>query len=92
MMSNLPGLDLTFDGPARYRIRVRGTIPPNWSDRLEDMTITVAAPDEAVRVTTLLGELPDQASLVGVLKTLYELHLPVLSVEYLAAISSDPRM
>jgi hypothetical protein len=32
-------------------------------------------------VTTLRGELGDQASLAGVLNTLYELHLTVLLVE-----------
>jgi hypothetical protein len=36
-------------------------------------------------LTTLTGELDDQASLAGVLRTLYELHLPVLSVEYVNA-------
>jgi hypothetical protein len=34
-------------------------------------------------VTTLEGYLRDQAALFGVLNTLYELHLPVLSVECL---------
>jgi hypothetical protein len=34
-------------------------------------------------VTTLAGRLIDQAELSGVLNTLYELHLPILSVEYL---------
>jgi hypothetical protein len=32
-------------------------------------------------VSTLEGELRDQAALTGVLNSLYELHLPVLSVE-----------
>ena len=36
-------------------------------------------------MTTLFGELSDQAALAGVLNTLYELHLPVFSVERLAA-------
>ena len=34
-------------------------------------------------VTTLEGELSDQAALAGVLNTLYELHLPVLLVKRL---------
>jgi hypothetical protein len=36
-------------------------------------------------VTTLFGDLPDQAALAGVLNTLYDLHLAVLSVERLSA-------
>jgi len=35
------------------------------------------------KVTTLCGELGDQAALVGVLNTLYELHLTVISVKRL---------
>ncbi len=77
--------DLTFDCPATYQIRVRGRIPTSWSERLEGMSITVASPRRGLSITTLLGELGDQASLVGVLMTLYELHLPVLSVECLKA-------
>jgi len=34
-------------------------------------------------VTILVGHLPDQAALSGVLNTLYEMHLPLLSVENL---------
>jgi hypothetical protein len=49
------------------------------------MTITVYSPEAGPLVTTLLGELSDQAALAGVLNTLYELHLPVLSVQRLTA-------
>jgi hypothetical protein len=52
---------------------------------MEGMTITERAPEAESPVTTLLGELSDQAALAGVLNTLYELHLPVLSVERLPA-------
>jgi hypothetical protein len=34
-------------------------------------------------VTELVGQVRDQAELAGVLDTLYELHLALLSVEYL---------
>ena len=74
---------LTFDCPATYCIRVRGRIPARWSERLGEMAITADTPGNGPSVTTLTGELADQASLAGVLRTLYELHLPVLSVECL---------
>ena len=35
------------------------------------------------KVATLVGRIRDQAELAGVLNTLYELHLTLLSVEYL---------
>ena len=73
-----------FDSPATYRIGVQGRIPVRWCDRLEGMTIAEDSPEAGLPVTTLLGELSDQAALAGVLNTLYELHLPVLSVERLS--------
>jgi hypothetical protein len=33
-------------------------------------------------VTILVGRLADQAALIGILNTLYDLGLPLLSVEY----------
>jgi hypothetical protein len=49
------------------------------------MTVTAGPPEAEPPVTTLLGELSDQAALAGVLNTLYELHLLVLSVDRLSA-------
>jgi hypothetical protein len=66
--------------PARYAIRVKGTLGPDWSDRLWGLQITVVtARGEAV--TELVGSLPDQATLIGVLTSLYDLGMPLLSVE-----------
>jgi hypothetical protein len=71
---------IPFDRPATYQIRVQGRVDPDWSDRLAGMTIRLAVEEASPPVTTLNGELGDQAALAGVLNTLYELHLPVLSV------------
>jgi hypothetical protein len=84
MKTVLPPSRFGFDLPATYRIGVQGHIPARWCDRLEGMTITERSPEAEPAVTTLLGELSDQAALAGVLNTLYELHLPVLSVERLS--------
>ncbi|MGB5617987.1 MAG: hypothetical protein WBM78_14180 [Desulfobacterales bacterium] len=46
------------------------------------MSITTRKRKDYKQVTTLVGTLVDQASLSGVLNTLYELHLTLLSVEY----------
>ncbi len=73
-----------FDQPAVYSIRVRGWIDPTWSARLEGMAISPSSDDPGSPATTLEGEINDQSALAGVLNTLYELHLPVLSVERLA--------
>ena len=47
------------------------------------MTITESSAEAETPLTTLLGELSDQAALAGVINTLYELHLPLLTVKRL---------
>ena len=80
MMSKPPRNAIPFDHPATYQISVQGRIDPDWSDRLAGMTIGLITEEASPPVTTLDGELSDQAALLGVLNSLYELHLPVLSV------------
>ncbi len=75
---------ISFDGSATYRVRVRGSIKAKWADRLAGMAISTEMPDDGPPVTTLVGELLDQASLASVFAQLYALHLPVLSVECLS--------
>jgi hypothetical protein len=48
------------------------------------MRITTRQRKDQTTVTTLIGRVRDQAELSGVLNTLYELHLPILSVKILA--------
>jgi len=76
---------LTIKMAATYRISVQGKVRAEWSDRLAEMCITetVHAGNEAP-VTTLIGRLKDQAQLMGVLTGLYDLHMPLLSVELLS--------
>jgi hypothetical protein len=78
-----PRKPLPFDSPATYQVVVQGRLDPSWSDRLEGMTICQVSVDSDYLLTALEGELMDQAALAGVLNTLYELHLPVFSVNRL---------
>ena len=72
-----------MEGPATYRINVKGHLVSDWSERLSDMKVERSVGPGGQATTVLEGRLADQAALSGVLNTLYELHLPVLSVEYL---------
>ena len=72
---------LRLDMPATYRIRVQGFLNQSWSDRLGGMTVIPPTQANVAPETTLSGRLLDQAALFGVLNTLYDLHLPLLSVE-----------
>lgn len=74
---------LVFDLPGRYRIRVHGQLSANWSSRLGEMSITVRQAASRLPITTLTGEVTDQAALLGVLNTLYDMGFPLLRVERL---------
>ena len=76
--------NLTFETPAIYRIRVKGHIDESLSDQLGGMIITRAFTADKQPLTILVGRLRDQAALSGVLNELYELHLPLLTVESLS--------
>ena len=79
-----PGLEIHT--PARYRIRVKGYLDPSWSERLGGMSITISGEADEAPVATLVGRLSDQATLMGVLDTLYNYyHCPVLEVEFLGS-------
>ena len=66
--------------PASYRITVEGCLDEKWSGRLGGMQITTTPRGGQKPVTTLSGDVQDQAALMGVLNSLYELHLGILSV------------
>ena len=79
----MPHKKLSNDVPATYRIRVQGVLSETWSDRLAGLTIVTTGQTSETPVTTLAGQLPDQAALCGVLTALHDLRLPLLLVEYL---------
>ena len=72
-----------FTRPGNYHIRVQGYLDESWSERLAGLAITSGKRVDQKPVTALFGQVRDQAELAGVLNTLYELHLTLLSVEYL---------
>jgi hypothetical protein len=84
-MSDSPAKYARFDSPAEYQICVAGRINPAWSDRLGGMSIRWTLTNDNSPATSLVGKLRDQAALAGVLNSLYELHLVVLSVENLGS-------
>jgi hypothetical protein len=60
----------------RYEIRLKGHLGARWAVRFDGMTLTTRADG-----TTLIeGPVADQAALHGLLRTLRDLGLPLLSV------------
>ena len=80
---NKPKHKLTLYQPAIYQIKVPGEIDQHWSDWAGETTITVTSEGDGkgnrYPVTTLTGTL-DQAALQGLLRRLYALGLPLISV------------
>ncbi|MEJ2736721.1 MAG: hypothetical protein P8189_24670 [Anaerolineae bacterium] len=70
---------LSLDRPATYQIKVPGELDESWSDWVGGMTISVESEGKGPPVTILTGRL-DQAALQGLLRRLYSLGLPLVSV------------
>ena len=71
---------LALDRPATYEIKVPGILGESWSDWIEGMTLTIEHEGDERPMTTLTGTV-DQAALQGVLRRLYALGLPLISVQ-----------
>ena len=79
---------LSLDRPVEYQIRVPGHLDESWSDWAGGMAITVESEGGGQPVTTLTGTV-DQAALQGLLRRLYSLGLPLISVNYIKTISES---
>ncbi len=74
---------LTLAQPATYQIKVPGHLDESWSDWAGGMTITLESEGDGPLVTTLTGVVADQAALQGLLRRLYSLGLPLISVNWM---------
>lgn len=72
--------DFGFGKAAIYKIKVIGKIPRDYIDRFSNMSFQQQN-DGDKTISVLTGSLPDQAALSGVMNTLYDIHMTVLSVK-----------
>lgn len=70
---------LTLYGDAEYEIRVDGFLDEHYADWTQEVTIVPSDLSDACPVTTILCT-TDQAGLFGILRRLYSLGLPLISV------------
>jgi len=70
---------VTLDRTATYQIKVPGHLDESWAGWGEGLTVTVEIDRDRLPVTTLTGTF-DQAGLHGLLRRLYSLGLPLISV------------
>ena len=68
-----------MDSPCRYEIRLKGHLAARWATRFDGMTLT--SQDDGT--TVIEGPVVDQAALHGVLRTLRDIGVPLISVTQL---------
>jgi hypothetical protein len=73
----------TLDQRATYQIRVPGHLDAKWAEWSEGMMILVESEGNGPPITTLTATV-DQAALHGLLRRLYALGLPLISVNWIA--------
>ena len=76
--------EFSFTKPAVYKIHVQGDLGTSSSAKLGGMQITLLNSKNREPESMLIGRITDQAALSGILYTLYELHLTILSVSMLS--------
>ena len=81
---------LTLDRPATYQIKVPGHLNESWADWAGGMMVTLESDVDGLPVSTLTGKV-DQAALHGLLRRLYSLGLPLISVNCVECGSEDRR-
>lgn len=69
------------DDAAIYQIRLKGKITSSLIDAVDDMQIRQENEEDLV---SLVGWLPDQSALLGLLNSLNDMHHYILSVNILA--------
>ena len=72
-------LKLTLHQPETYQIKVPGVVDGLWVDEASSLKITVTESVDGQPISILTG-LMDQAKLQGLLRRLYGLGIPLISV------------
>ncbi len=75
--------EFSFIKPAIYKIKVHGHLMNNWTERLGGMQINLTKTKDKSLISIIIGQINDQAALSGILNTLYESHLTIISVNML---------
>ncbi len=72
-------IKLNLDRPATYQIKVKGELDDRWTEWYEKVAVVVESNNRNQIVSTLTATF-DQAALQSLLRWLYSLGLPLISV------------
>ena len=69
--------------PATYELHIQGRLDASWISQVEADTISVLEDADQGPVTVLTATFRDQAELRGLLDRIYNLNLPLISVNHI---------
>jgi hypothetical protein len=75
---NVSEKNISLDRPVNYEIKVPGEVSESWSD-WAGITVSIEEQSDGRPISTLTGNF-DQAGLLGIIRKLYSMGLPILSV------------
>ena len=75
---------------AAYRITVQGKLDASWAEWIGVESIAHEIRDDGTLTTTLIGHVPDQAALRGLMERIWDLNLTLLSVQRISPTTWQP--
>ena len=84
-MSNNISSEIVPGEPVAYQIKIRGHLGRQWTDWFGGFAITLGPNGD----TLLTGRVVDQAALFGLLRTLRDLGIPLISVSSVESVADD---
>jgi hypothetical protein len=73
----------SFKSPSIYKIKVFGDLNERFTERMGGMQLNVERFHKEGPVSVLIGQINDQSALSGILNTLYNSQLTIISVAML---------
>lgn len=73
----------SFKSPSIYKIKVFGNLNETFSERIGGMQLNVERFHNEGPISVLIGQINDQSALSGILNTLYDRQLTIISVTML---------
>ncbi len=77
---------ISVDQPGIYRIKIQGRLSEGALRQFDEMTISVEPNATGIPITTLTGQITDQAALHGIIARIRDLGLPIILVKLVSPI------
>jgi hypothetical protein len=86
--NNCDRSNFTLSQSIHFQIEIAGRPGENWSDWINEVDIQIDTDPEGLVTTTLTGNF-DQAGLIGLLRQLYSLGYPLISVNCIKSLQNN---